>query len=84
MDHKIIYLIHILGVAPLFWHIGTKKGETSPQLFEVLKYLAFIIAAYHGFLLLKSTNQDNFNEINNYDDQSDDDSDIQKLYDDDL
>lgn len=84
MDHRLVYLIHILVVAPLFWYIGSNGPETNPRVFEALKYTAIVLAVYHGLLLVKSTKQDNFNEINEYNEhneQSDDDSDIQQVYD---
>lgn len=81
MDHRLVYLIHILVVAPLFWYIGTNGAETNPKIFDALKYTSILIALYHGLLLVKSTKQDNFNELNEYDNSDDDDSDIQQLYD---
>ena len=63
MDHRLVYLVHILAVAPLFWYIGSNGPDTNPQIFEALKYIAVVIAIYHGLLLVKSTKQDNFNEL---------------------
>ncbi len=81
MDHRLVYLIHILLVAPLFWYIGSNGVETDPRVFTALKYTSVGIALYHSLLLFRTRSNDHFNEINNYDEQSDDESDIHQLRD---
>lgn len=66
MDHRIIYLLHIFGVAPLFWYVGYNGPQTNTRVFQLLQVMAIITALYHGFKLMKSHNSDKFNEISNY------------------
>lgn len=81
MDYRLINLIHILLVAPLFWYIGSNGAETDQRVFNALKYTSVGIVLYHSFLLISRSTRDNFNEMNNYDEQSDDESDVIQLRD---
>jgi hypothetical protein len=66
MDHRLIYLLHIFIVAPLFWYIGSNGPETNPRVFQILQLMSIVIALHHGIKLMKITSNDKFNELSDY------------------
>ena len=52
--HQIIYIIHILLVAPLFIYVGVKREKVDKRLFELLVVIGIVVLLYHGYKLYKS------------------------------
>ena len=50
--NQVIYLIHILFVAPLFIYIGYYKDKTHPKLFDFLIALGATVFVYHLYQFL--------------------------------
>ncbi len=57
MDHKYIYIFHILFVAPLFLYIGLVRNGIPDILFTVLGIMAAVILLYHGFQAYKKLSE---------------------------
>ena len=59
MDHKIIYLVHILFVAPLLMYCGyvgrnlSSTEKTHKSLFEFLFIIGLVVALYHSYKLYR-------------------------------
>jgi len=59
MDHKIIYLVHILFVAPLLMYCGyvgrnlSDNNKTYKSLFEFLFVVGLVVALYHSYKLYR-------------------------------
>ena len=66
LNHNLVYIVHILFVAPFLAYIGWNQDKTDIKAFHLCKVLSLIIALYHTYLLLKMNNQDNFNEMSTY------------------
>ena len=67
LDHRIIYATHVFLVAPLLWHVSTNRYTADDRLFTLLKVLAVLIILHHGQKLYQlHSSKDNFNELNNY------------------
>jgi len=68
-DHMmIIYLLHILFIAPFIYYIGFKGKKTPVKLFDMLIPLAMFTTLYHVYRLLatqKSIKQDKNTLIQN-------------------
>ena len=73
LNHQLVYLIHIIIVAPLFYYVGTKKQQTPSRVFDLMKYASFIISIYHIDKLLKLRNSEKLNELNDTFDLNDSD-----------
>lgn len=52
--HQIVYLIHILFVAPLLIYVGVKQDKVDKRLFELLVVIGAIVLLHHGYRLYKS------------------------------
>ena len=52
--HQIVYLIHILFVAPLLIYVGVKREKVDKRLFELLIVIGAIVLLHHGYRLYKS------------------------------
>lgn len=66
LSPNLVYILHILLVAPFFAYIGWTGRESNENVFIVCKVLSIVIALYHTYLLLKNNSQDNFNEMSTY------------------
>ena len=51
--HKIIYLVHIIFVAPLLIYVGYYKNKVHPKVFELLLVLGLTVLVYHAYLFYK-------------------------------
>lgn len=56
--HSLIYLFHILFVAPLLFYIGYMKEKVPKQLYVILMALGVIIALYHSYKLINTLMKD--------------------------
>ena len=54
--HKIIYLVHIIFVAPLLIYVGYYKNKVHPKVFELLLVLGLTVLVYHAYLFYKYNN----------------------------
>ena len=52
--HSLIYLFHILFVAPLLFYIGYMKENVPKQLYVVLMAMGVVIALYHSYKLVNT------------------------------
>ena len=52
--HQIVYLIHILFVAPLLIYVGVKREKVDKRLFELLIVIGAIVLLHHGYRFYKS------------------------------
>jgi len=50
--HSLVYLFHILVIAPLLFYIGYMKEKVPSQLYVILMAMAVVIALYHSFKLV--------------------------------
>jgi hypothetical protein len=59
MDHKLIYLVHILFVAPLLMYSGyvgrnlSDSNKAHKSLFEFLFVVGLVVALYHSYKLFR-------------------------------
>ena len=51
---KIVNLIHVFLIAPLFIYIGIKKQNTPNSIFKTLFYLGIIVAIYHLYRMIST------------------------------
>jgi len=68
LGHEIVYLVHILMVAPLFIYIGYLKENTPTNVLGSLLYMGIIVFLYHSYKLnnllqLKYKNDNNIHDI---------------------
>ena len=56
---QIIYLIHVLFVAPILIYVGLKRNSVNVRMFDLLLILGITVLVYHGYKLLKNTNNHN-------------------------
>jgi hypothetical protein len=45
--HILVYLFHIIIVAPLFIYVGIKREKNTPTMYSILFYLGLFIIFYH-------------------------------------
>jgi hypothetical protein len=50
-EHKLIYLLHILFVGPLFIYLGIQKNNVPKQLYSILFAIGISIMVYHSYKL---------------------------------
>jgi len=53
-NRSIIYLIHILFVAPLLIYIGYKGTNTQDAVFKLLIIIGLVVILYHSYMLYKT------------------------------
>ena len=56
---QIVYLIHILLVAPILIYVGLKRNMVNVRMFDLLLILGITVLVYHGYKLLKNINNHN-------------------------
>jgi hypothetical protein len=49
--HSLVYIFHILIVAPLLFYIGYMKERVPNQVYVILMAVAVTIALYHSYKL---------------------------------
>ncbi len=57
LEHKYIYLFHILIVSPLFLWVGMARNAVPDFVFTILGFMAGIILLYHGYQAYKKLSE---------------------------
>ena len=51
--HQLVYLIHVVFVAPLLIYIGYFKDKVHSKFFDLVLVIGLVVLFYHGYLFYK-------------------------------
>ena len=54
--NQMVYLIHILFVAPLLIYIGYFKDKSHTKVFDLILIIGLVVFFYHGYQFFKYRN----------------------------